>query len=141
MAQEHISKFMERFDLQFPDIDIASRTKVLACIEDFVAAGENTIDLPANDDNVVAFMTAAMKTRYGPNFARDSVREWVKMYTPGLPANIGMAMFMSMACLGLRGEKLATIVRDTVLSDWTDKMTVWELMCLVPFFFTLKDKQ
>ncbi len=140
MAQEHLNKFMERFDLQFPYAHAQDRDKVLACVTDFLTAGEGFLDLPANDDNVFNFMVEAMRTRYGVNEGKLFVREWSKAYTPGTPKNISMAMFMCMACLALRGQELAATVRDTAIREWTESMTVWELMCLVPFFFTLKDK-
>ncbi len=141
MAQEYVNKFMAAFDKTYLNIAPDIRDRVVECLNGFVEAGKDHIDKPANAENLELFMVSAMMTKYGPNFSKKTVQNWSRFaYHPQANQTGGVAIFMYQACLEIQGEKAASIILAMPVETWTDKLTVWEALCIVPFFFIVKEK-
>lgn len=133
-----VARFMMATVQQFKRLDVDDRSAIYIRVTSYVDAGLQFANLPATADNIRDYMKAALSVqpKWGPNSVRDNIRSWSLFSdTPNQDEVVGVAMLMSLACFGITNNSdLSAKVRDIVLVKWTKDSTVWDIVCLIPFF-------
>ncbi len=140
-TSDMVKRFMDKFDKLYLNIPSDVRERVVKCVEAIVEVGKEHSQKPVTVENLEIFMTAGMMTQYGQNYSKKMVQDWSRdAYHPQADAARGIAIFMYQACLAIQGQEAANHILNIPPEVWVEQPSVWDALCVVPFFFILKDK-
>lgn len=136
LVEQFMSKLKEQNPSATPDV----LQKIESSVRKYLGANLSMASEPGTVDNLYKFILASLNVFYGSNYSKRLADSWFFVsWTPGIEAKNAIASAMCVACLSTRkNEKFAAFVRDLTMRDWNEKMSVWDVICIVPFFFILE---
>lgn len=140
---ENLNRFMACVNQYYSVLLLKLQPAIRREVSKLLVSGKEFADKPATLDNTFNFVVEALSALYSKegalrtaNLGRASIPEEVT--DPGL----AMAYFQKAICIELRSkdavldsDRLSAQVFELTKERFSDKMSVWDLMCLVPFFF------
>ncbi len=140
---DNLNRFMACVNQYYSVLLVRLQPAIRISVDKLLISGKEYADKPATLDNIFNFVVTALSALYGEedalkvaNLAKGSIPTSVK--EPGL----AMAHFQETVCKELRSrdaildsKRLSAQVFEATKENFSDKMSVWDLMCLVPFFF------